>query len=477
MLFSSVEFIVGFLPAIVALVYVAARVGGVRLAMLTVLAGSLVFYGWTYPAYVALMLASIGVNFGLGRKIAETKNKTFVALGVALNLGALAWFKYAGLFSSTLTDITQLNLTVDGVVLPLAISFFTFQQIAYLVDMLKPDRPNYSILDYALFVAFFPQLIAGPIVHHKDLTPQFRGEHFAKFRIQDIERGALLFAIGLAKKVLIADSLAPLADDVFNTAAAGGGLSTIDAWAGTLAYTFQIYFDFSGYTDMALGLAALFGVALPQNFNSPYKAKSISDFWRRWHITLSEFLRDYLYIPLGGNRGGGFKRYRNLFIVMLLGGLWHGAAWTFMVWGGLHGAYLCVNHAWNRYVGKSVTLGTVPATLITFMSVVVAWVFFRAATFEAAFSVLGAMAGLSVQSAFFVIVHFAVLPMIVFAACLSWGAPNSIEITERLLDRDTLRERWARAKAPLMSGLGAACALSLFILIVSGPYEFIYFQF
>ncbi|MCG8440709.1 MAG: MBOAT family protein, partial [Caulobacterales bacterium] len=345
MLFSSIGFLAGFLPAAVALVWAGARLAGPRGASVALLGCSLVFYGWAHPPYLALITASIGANYLLGRAIGRTGSRGLVALGVALNLAALGWFKYAGLFASALADLAALDITLDGVVLPLAISFFTFQQIAYLVDARTRGTGRTGFLDYALFVAFFPQLIAGPIVHHRDVVPQFAGPGFARFERSDVAFGLALFSIGLAKKVLIADGLAPLADGAFAASAAGEPLASADAWAGVLAYSFQIYFDFSGYSDMALGLARIFGVRLPMNFNSPYKARSIVEFWRRWHITLSRFLRDYLYIPLGGNRRGGLARYRNLFIVMLLGGLWHGAAWTFVVWGGIHAVALIAERA------------------------------------------------------------------------------------------------------------------------------------
>ncbi|MHA7872917.1 MAG: MBOAT family O-acyltransferase, partial [Hyphococcus sp.] len=396
MLFSSLAFILGFLPLTLAAVWIAKRVGGVRAALVVLLVASLVFYAWQTPLYILLIGASIAVNYTLGNRIVATGSRLWVTLGVVFNLCLLGWFKYAGLFSTTISDLSRVDITIDGVVLPLAISFFTFQQIAFLADCLHAQARRYRFVDYALFVAFFPQLIAGPIVHHADLTPQFSGPRFVRFRADDIAAGLFLFSIGLSKKVLIADGLAPIADGVFDAAADGYGVLTSEAWLGALAYSFQIYFDFSGYTDMALGLALLFGVQLPQNFNSPYKARNIADFWRRWHITLSTFLRDYLYFPLGGNRKGPLYRYRNLFIVMLLGGLWHGAAWTFVVWGGLHGAYLCVNHTWDRFMKGRVIFGSAGAMAITFLATLLAWVFFRAETFDAAFAILAALAGAGV---------------------------------------------------------------------------------
>lgn len=490
MLFSSLPFLFGFLPLTIAAVFLTFRFAGPRYAALVLLAASLIFYSWQTPEYLLLILGSLGVNFLFGRRISATRSRVELALGVAFNLGLLGWFKYAGLFSQTLSDIARANLTIDGVVLPLAISFFTFQQIAYLADCKKGDVRKYDFLDYALFVAFFPQLIAGPIVHHKHLAPQFSGARFARFLSTDIAAGLFLFSIGLAKKVLIADGIAPLADHVFDAAAAGHPIVTLEAWVGVIAYSFQIYFDFSGYSDMAIGLALMFGVNLPMNFNSPYKATSIVDFWRRWHMTLSAFLRDYLYIPLGGNRKGNLFRYRNLFIVMLLGGLWHGAAWTFVVWGGLHGAYLCINHIWDKAAGGKAVLGSVAATTITFAATSVAWVFFRAETFAAAFSMFAGLVGAHGDApAVLPADTLYAFPILLIAAIIVWGAPNALEQLERfrksvLLDGlETTAIGSGEAAIPawrglvLMAGLGCLAALAIISLMTSGPYEFIYFQF
>lgn len=490
MLFSSLIFLFAFLPLTIAAVYIATKISGRRAAIPVLLIASLIFYSWQTPEYIILITGSIIANYWLGRLALRRRTRVLLAIGVALNLALLGWFKYIGLFSSTLSDLARADLTIDGVILPLAISFFTFQQIAYLVDCYEGKVEQYGFLDYALFVAFFPQLIAGPIVHHKAVTPQFSGPRFARFYAEDIAAGVFLFSIGLAKKVLIADGLAPLADGVFDTAGAGYAVASADAWIGVLAYSFQIYFDFSGYSDMALGLALIFGVRLPMNFNSPYKACSIVDFWRRWHITLSTFLRDYLYFPLGGNRKGALLRYRNLFIVMLLGGLWHGAAWTFLVWGGLHGAYLCVNHVWDRTLGRKVVLGSIAPTALTFAAVTVAWVFFRADSFPAAFAMLAALFGQSAGAA--PALPQAALysyPILAIAAAIAFAAPNALELLGKM-QGSLPSAATGLAKTPvspvavplyrnvaMMAALGALAAAAAFILMTSGPYEFIYFQF
>ncbi len=490
MLFSSLTFILGFLPITLAVVFLTRKIGGARAAIAALLVASLIFYAWQTPVYIFLIAASLITNFFLGRRIITGRSRAVLAIGVAFNLALLGWFKYIGLFSSTLSDLARADLTIDGVVLPLAISFFTFQQIAYLADCQKGEACEYKFLDYALFVAFFPQLIAGPIVHHKQMTPQFSTSRFARFFSKDIAAGLFLFAIGLAKKVLIADGLAPLADGVFDAAAAGAAIAPVEAWIGVLAYSFQIYFDFSGYCDMAMGLALFFGVKLPMNFNSPYKARSIVDFWRRWHITLSRFLRDYLYIPLGGNRKGGLLRYRNLFIVMLLGGLWHGAAWTFMVWGGLHGLYLCVNHAWEKARRGKAPISPALAIILTFLATTFAWVFFRAETFSAAFIVIEGLAGQSgdTESVLSAAAAFS-LPALFVAGAIVWACPNALQLLKRFQTTSKNKSlpsgAWVGAGALItntyrtftMTAFGVLAAMAIFVLLTSGPYEFIYFQF
>ncbi len=422
MLFNSYEFIFVFLPVTLAGFFLLGRVGrsrgrrgrGGRLAVGWLVLASLVYYGRWEPKYLILIGLSIALNYALGNVLASRSLEAnrprvrtwLLALGVTLNLGALGFFKYADFAIGTLNALTDAGLGTLGIVLPLAISFFTFQQIAYLVDAYRRKAEEHDFVDYCLFVTFFPQLIAGPIVHHQEMLPQFADGQTFRPRSSHISVGVSMFAFGLFKKVMIADQLAPFATGVFGgseVAVAEGlpGPGIAAAWIGALAYTLQLYFDFSGYSDMALGLARMFGVRLPLNFDSPYKARNIVEFWRRWHMTLSRFLRDYLYIPLGGNRKGKSRRYANLMVTMLLGGLWHGAAWTFVAWGGLHGLYLCINHAWRRVrFGKNEagTAGLAERTLgwaITLLGVIVGWVFFRAESFESAWSVLRGMSGLT----------------------------------------------------------------------------------
>ncbi len=408
MLFNSYEFLFLFLPITLLVYFHLARIDREN-ALLWLVLASLFFYGWWNPAYLLLIVASMLGNFAVGnllghahRQRRQRSGRLWLIAGIGANLAVLGYYKYANFAVSSLNAVADTDLHLQTIVLPLAISFFTFQQIAYLVDAYNGITREYRFAHYALFVTFFPQLIAGPIVHHKDMLPQFMRERALAPNTQNIAIGLTIFIIGLFKKVVLADGVAQYGTPVFNAAADGATLTLLEAWGGALAYTFQLYFDFSGYSDMAVGAARLFGITLAVNFHSPYKATSIVEFWRRWHITLSTFLRDYLYIALGGNRAGKLMRYRNLLLTMLLGGLWHGAGWTFVVWGALHGLYLCINHAWTHLTHRLFADPPLPRALakglawgLTFLAVVIGWVFFRAASFDAAGALLQGMAGLN----------------------------------------------------------------------------------
>ncbi len=394
MLFNSIEFIFCFLP-IVALGYFTFGKCSQDAAVIWLAATSLAFYGWWDPRYLLLLLGSVGFNYLVGQRIGSSRQAPYwLALGVTTNLGLLGYYKYANFLVDNLTALTGVEFALQHVILPLGISFFTFTQIAYLVDVRRREAQEYSFPKYLLFATFFPHLIAGPILHHKEIMPQFDDSRNFTPNAQHIAEGLTFFALGLAKKILLADNIAPYAGDVFE-AARTGSVSFFEAWQGALSYTLQLYFDFSGYCDMAIGAALIFGIRMPVNFDSPYRATSIIDFWRRWHMTLSGFLRDYLYIPLGGNRSGPTLRYFNLMIVMVLGGLWHGAGWTFVAWGALHGGYLLINHIWRSTLAPGAPN---PATRIaywiaTFLSVVFAWVFFRAENMASAMSMIHGMLG------------------------------------------------------------------------------------
>lgn len=405
MLFNSYEFIFLFLPLTLLGFAGLLRRADKEVALGWLVAASLFFYGWWNPKYLVLILVSMAVNFALGSLLGEKHRDLRMArgrwmlllLGLVFNLGLLGYFKYARFLVDNLNALTGAGYELPDIVLPLAISFFTFQQIAYLIDAYQGVTREYRFLHYALFVTFFPQLIAGPIVHHKEMLPQFMRRSLSRIEPAHLAVGITIFSIGLFKKAVLADGLAGYAAPVFSAAREGHIPTLLVAWSGALAYTLQLYFDFSGYSDMAIGAARMFGIVLPLNFHSPYKATSIIEFWRRWHMTLSRFLRDYLYIPLGGNRKGPLRRYLNLMVTMLLGGLWHGAGWTFVVWGGLHGLYLTLNHAWHRwlpYRREGTTMAArFGAWLLTFVAVVVGWVFFRAADLATAFNLLAGMAG------------------------------------------------------------------------------------
>ena len=399
MLFNSYPFIFLFLPVVFAgFFWLAPR--SHRLAALWLAAASVFFYGWWNPVFVSLLLASIAFNYGAGYLIgharAAGRSKPWLVGAIVANLALLGHFKYANFFIATVNTAGAEWGALD-IILPLGISFFTFTQIAFLVDVHRGIAREYSFIHYLLFVTWFPHLIAGPVLHHKQMMPQFANPKTWRPDAESIAVGVTLFSLGLFKKVVLADQFALYASPVFDGVAAGGEPMLFEAWVGALAYTLQLYFDFSGYSDMAIGLSRMFNIKLPLNFDSPYKAASIIDFWRRWHMTLSAFLRDYLYFALGGNRKGPVRRHINLMLTMLLGGLWHGAGWTFVLWGGLHGVFLVINHGWRKLVGSDGTGGgwkRVIAVLITFTAVVIAWVPFRAANMEVAISLWSGMVGL-----------------------------------------------------------------------------------
>jgi D-alanyl-lipoteichoic acid acyltransferase DltB (MBOAT superfamily) len=408
MLFNSLEFIGVFLPLALLLFYQIGKRGYYRWALASLVASSLFFYAWWNPPYLFLLIFSIGLNYTLGRALNRLQTLGFnqgkrivLIIGLAANLAIIGYYKYFGFFVENLKSIAffEIHQSFDFI-LPLGISFFTFQQIAYLVDCYRGEVAEYSLLKYVLFVSFFPQLIAGPIVQHHDLIPQFYNKLIYEFSYKNFATGWTIFIIGMFKKVVLADNIARYANPIFNAAAQGTRIQFFEAWGGAIAYSLQLYYDFSGYSDMAIGAALLFGITLPLNFYSPYQATSIIEFWRRWHITLSSFLRDYLYIPLGGNRHGEFRRKINLMITMLLGGLWHGAGWTFVLWGGLHGIYLVINSQWRAICKKwrgdrqsNPAWSRVISGGITLIAVIVAWVFFRANNLDTALLLLQGMMG------------------------------------------------------------------------------------
>jgi alginate O-acetyltransferase complex protein AlgI len=406
MLFNSYPFLLLYLPVVLIGFFIIARTDR-RLSAAWLALASLFFYGWWNVAYVPMLVGSVLFNFLAGNLLRLLRQHRLygkayltLALVVAANLSLLVHYKYSAFFFTTLNALIGTNLPVPAAILPLGISFFTFTQIAYLVDTARGEVEESNFVHYLLFVTYFPHLIAGPILHHSEVMPQFAEDRTYIFRYEDFAIGLAYLGIGLFKKAVIADSFSADVAVTFKAASGAEAINAGQAWIGAIAYTLQIYFDFSGYSDMAVGLARMFGIRFPFNFDSPYQSASIIEFWRRWHMTLSRFLRDYLYIPLGGNARGPARRYVNLMITMLLGGLWHGANWTFLAWGGLHGLYLVINHGWRALRPRVLPrtdfprFGRVLAILLTFFAVVTAWTLFRAPDIHTAISLLKSMAGL-----------------------------------------------------------------------------------
>ena len=400
MLFSSWQFIFLFLPVALAVFFlIPAQPAWPRKIWL--LAASLFFYGYWKIEYIPLLLFSMCLNYTVAEFITRHRHhpaaRPAIILGVSLNLLLLGYYKYTNFIVQFLGRASQHDFGRFDIILPLAISFFTFTQIGYIVDVYRNQSLHYRFLDYSLFVVFFPHLIAGPIVRHWEIIPQF-AERTLKVNLADTSVGFALFLIGLYKKMLLADPLSSYVATVYGAASQGVILTWFDAWLGTLAFAMQIYFDFSGYSDMAIGLARLFGIKFPINFASPYQAGSINEFWTRWHITLTRFLREYLYFPLGGNRCAPWRHALNIMATMLLSGLWHGAGWTYVIWGGLHGFYLVVAHRWQTFTkARGWHLDywwyRFLAVSLTFLMVLFAWVFFRAPTLPVAGSMIGSMLG------------------------------------------------------------------------------------
>ena len=519
MLFNSFEFMFSYLPVVFAGFFAIARVNRMAAAF-WVFAASVFFYGWWNPIYIGLLLASILFNFVIGSTISDAQSRgmarrcrRLLAFGVTGDLLLLAYYKYSNFFVDNVNRLFDIHLPFDEVILPLGISFFTFTQIAFLVDAYYGKVRERNLIHYGLFVTYFPHLIAGPVLRHAEMMPQFAERATYTPRWESIAVGLTVFVIGLCKKVLLADNVAIYAGPVFGAAADGVQLTMIEAWCGVLAYTLQLYFDFSGYSDMAIGLSRMFGIRLPLNFDSPYKATSIIDFWRRWHMTLSRFLRDYLYIPLGGGRRGMGRRYANLMATMLLGRLWHGAGWTFVLWGGLHGLYLSINHGWRalraRLVGRHPAgrVERLAGAALTFLAVVVGWVYFRASDAQSATSIVVAMAGgngievprnwdfawylhaglrrLGIDNVIAAPVsgfdRSGDSPYWICALLLiAWTMPNTQQLLERFrpalehpLDPGTgLKWRPGLAWSVIFGGLGAAAMLGM-----SRVSEFLYFQF
>jgi D-alanyl-lipoteichoic acid acyltransferase DltB (MBOAT superfamily) len=496
MLFNSFEFVYAFLPLSLVGFFILSRGRSTAPALGFLVLASLVYYGWERPSQVPIMLASCLLNYftglhlaRLGRQGREPAAAWLTGLAVAANLALLAYFKYTGFLLANFNALLGWQVNLPSLAWPLGISFFTFAQIAYLVDVRRGQEPEDRLLNYLLFVTFFPKVLAGPIVRAQQLLPQLRLPGLARVNHQDLALGLALFVVGLFKKQFLADELAPVVQQAFGPASQGAVPEFYLSWLGVLAYTLQIYFDFSGYSDMALGAARMMGLKLPYNFDSPYKSANIAEFWRRWHITLSFFLRDYLYIPLGGNRKGQVRRYLNLVVTMLLGGLWHGAGWTFIIWGGLHGLYLALHQAWRRLLDRrwpqrrqGSLAGAWAGRLLTFFLVSLAWVFFRAPDLTSAMAVFQGMLGLGDRSL------SPEVPLILLSLTwrlgVAWFLPNSqayvMGATSRGHGHDTppaAMPWWRWRSSPLHLGLILCLGFLALGKMVGQVKEFLYWQF
>lgn len=536
MLFNSVTFLFYFLPTIFGGFFVLAHFNLKRLAELWLVMASLAFYGWWNPQYVPLLLGSMVVNYWLGGLLMRRRSRPLLIAGIAANVALLGYFKYTGFLMQTVADLAGASWTIPQIILPLAISFFTFQQIAYLVDANDGEVTEHGFLNYCLFITFFPHLIAGPITHHREMLPQFSNPNRFRPRWDLVAVGLTLFFLGLFKKVLVADPFGTYARPIFEQARIGG-VQFIEAWSGALSYTLQIYFDFSGYTDMAIGLGLLFGISLPPNFNSPYKARNIIDFWNRWHMTLTRFLTAYIYNPIvvamtrrRAAKGMALPRRGRMspetflalvifptVFTMFISGIWHGAGWQFVIFGLLHGIYLAVAHAWRQWkvhrglpMESSNPLANVGSVGLTFLCVMIALVFFRADNVSAALDILSGMAGLNgatlprqlqtmpflgslgqaVGAGFgdidaFTPSHAA---RIAFFLIVVWAFPNSIQWLRTFptalnlrppaswLERYSTLFRWRPSFSAGMA-MGAGSVIAVLYATSVAPTEFLYFQF
>ncbi len=540
MLFNSPVFLLAFLPIVLAGFFLIGAFRKQEWAILWLVGASLFFYGWWRPEFAVLMLASILFNYLMGLRLGSRPGAGALAFGIAMNLALLGWFKYSGFLATVVNDLANVDLPVPHVLLPLGISFYTFQQIAYLVDANAGDAHERSFSRYALFVTFFPQLIAGPIVHHREMLSQFHRPETYRPRLDNLVLGLAAFSIGLFKKVFIADPLAVPALLAFDPAAQGAAPPIADAWVGSVAYALQIYFDFSGYSDMAIGLGLMFGIRLPVNFASPYKSASIIEFWSRWHITLTRFLTAYIYNPLvmamtrrrmaAGKPVFSQKRPKPVpFVVQLaiptlvtffLSGIWHGAGWQFVAFGLIHGVLLVINHGWRAVRTVFIPgvtfgpLGRAAGVIVTFLAVIVALVFFRADSLEQALLITGAMAGFGgtldgvsslggpelstmgpMQMLMWRLSSMHGM-LIVGALAIVWVLPNTPQYiehlggaVERLSESRWSKIRWhlppLRWPAGLAAGnrllqgscVGILLALALLRALSVAPTEFLYFTF
>jgi alginate O-acetyltransferase complex protein AlgI len=458
MLFQSQPFLLVFLPVTLALSYAVAPYRALREWVL--IACSLVFYGQWDPRFVPLLVGQILVSWVIAVLYLRGGRRAswLPVLGIAVNLGVLVFFKYWAFLAQNIMMVVGLKSPASSIILPLGISFYTFEIVSYFADLRWHRAPYYPLRRFSLFVLLFPRLIAGPIVRHYEIIPQFDLDPLREGLFQRLGEGFTLLVIGLVKKVYIADKLSPITDSAFAHATRAAP-PFFTAWDGTLAFTFQLFLDFSAYSEMAIGIALMLGFTLPQNFNAPYVSLSLREFWRRWHMTLSRYLRDYAFIPLGGSREGPARYVWAVLITMGLCGLWHGAGWTFVAWGLMHGVGLMVNHLWQS---RGLRLPTALAWSITFFFVIVGWVLFRASSFEAATHMLAGIMGFAGFGG-----TFERPLLIAAAAAISLLGPTSYEFVTKYL------------KPSIGAGVLAATVLTAVLLEVGAgqPLSFIYFQF
>ena len=530
MLFNSYSFLFGFLPITILVFILLNKIfANKKISICWLVAASMFFYSWWNPPYVILLIASVALNFFFGRLLNKSRSKAFLILSITFNLVLLAYFKYFNFFIENARILFDFSYNFTQIILPLAISFFTFQQIIYLLDSYKGLTKDYGFIEYSLFVTFFPQLIAGPIVNHKDVMPQILNDNFGSLRLNDLAVGLSIFFIGLFKKVVIADSLSVYVISIMNANEIGVQLTFLESWLGMIAYTFQLYFDFSGYSDMAVGLARIFGIILPINFLSPLRSINIAKFWRRWHITLSDFIKNYLYYPSSlkftrlsiMNQHGATKTFLVATCLPMmyawgLAGLWHGASWNFVIYGLMQGLYLIIFQLWSKIKHPALSTNSIlmkavtqfHAVLLTYLCVLFSWVFFRTENIISAITYLESMLGLngiiipfSMQS---IIPTFMInLEIFEFGSSLKNGLltsnpenllylisictfvvfvmPNIYEYfeshhqtKEQIFTRSLIRARW---NFNLISVLIISIFAVFGIMFIQGESEFLYFQF
>lgn len=481
MLFNSHIYIFIFLPIVFLLYFYIRKNLSATFSTSILVIASYVFYAYWNPKYIFLILGSIYLNYMIGGYIYKKKSRNLLILGIILNVTPLIFYKYTNFIIINLNNLFGLEFEKLEITLPLAISFFTFQQIAYLVDSYKKITLEYNLSSYSLFVSFFPQLIAGPIVHHKEMLPQFFDKKNINVNHVNIKKGLVLFTIGLFKKAVIADSFISIVSNGFDKNVA---LDFFEAWASTLSYTLQLYFDFSGYCDMAIGSAILFNIMIPENFNSPYKSKNIQEFWRNWHITLGKWLRDYIYIPLGGNKCSQYKKSFNLIVTFLIGGIWHGAGWNFLLWGAFHGIALVIHSAFKKL---KIKVNQLLSISLTFVFVHFAWVFFRSENFERSIEIIKSMIGFngcmlpkSIDKVLGTLTNPNLKPFlfnirgdlssreimgsIFIGLVIVFFCPNSKDLSNKV-------------KSNIMTAIITGALLAISTLFISRRSEFLYFQF